>query len=205
MHAFRRESGRVACLFEPSEVSLLSGLLGQLLELLLEDSPGATGPGTRRIDGDGQGLSAEEDIFARLEREMAPRGDYFEDEPSLDPVLQRLFPDPYPDDPEASHDFQRFTHAAQLDDKVSAARLMLSDLSTICDQGRCAVPDAHTTAWLKSLTNVRLALAVRLDIKDAEDADRAAELPDDDPRSWVYAIYEWLGWVQESLLAAHEG
>lgn len=200
MHAFRRESGRVACRFEPSEISLLSGLLSQLLELLLESSPGPTGPGTRRIGSE----DVEEDIFARLEREMAPQGDYFDDEPSPDPVLQRLFPDPYPDDPEASHDFQRFTHAAQLDDKVAAARLMLSDLATTCDQGRCAVPDEHATAWLKSLTNVRLALAVRLDIHDAEDADHAAELPDDDPRSWVYAIYEWLGWVQESLLAAHE-
>lgn len=200
MHAFQRDAAQVSCRFEPSEVSLLAGLLNQLIELLLNDSPGADGPGTRRMAP----TSVEDDIFARLEREMAPQGDYFGDNPSLDPVVQRLFPDAYPDDPEASHDFQRFTRAAQLDDKVGAARLVLSDLATVCDQGRCAVPDGHTTAWLKSLTNVRLALAVRLDINDAEDADFAAELPDDDPRSWIYAIYEWLGWVQESLLAAHE-
>lgn len=200
MHAFRRERGRVACLFEESEVSLLAGLLGQLIELLLDEGNGAAGPGTRWLSQPAE----EDDIFIRLEREMTPHPDFFEEAPNLDPVLQRLFPDPYPDDPEASHDFQRFTHAAQLDDKVGSARLMLSDLRSTCDKGRCAVPDEHAMAWLKSLTNVRLALAVRLGIEDAEDADRAAELPDEDPRSWIYAIYEWLGWVQESLLAAHE-
>ncbi len=199
MHAFRRLKGQLACQFEPAELELLEGLLSQLIELLLDDSAGATGPGTNRL------AQADEDIFARLEREMSPHAtDYFEDEPSIDPVMQRLFPDPYPDDPVASHDFHRFTHTAQLDDKVAAAQLMLADLQASVASGHCQVPTHSVTAWLKTLTNLRLALAVRLDINDAEDAERVEELPDDDPRSWIYAIYEWLGWVQESLLAAQE-
>ena len=72
------------------------------------------------------------------------------------------------------------------------------------DSGHCTVPSAHTIAWLKSLTNMRLALAVRMGIETAEDAEELAELPDDDPRSWVYSIYEWTGWVQESLLAVQD-
>ncbi len=202
MRAFRRCHDGVACEFEPAEVDLLEGLLRQLIELLMDNCPGVNGPGAH---GPAPDVETEDDIFARLEHEMAADGgDYFDDEPSLDPVLQRLFPDPYPHDPVASHDFHRFTHTAQMDDKVSAAHLMLTDLRACQGEGRCAVPRPHTTAWLKSLTNVRLALSVRLDITDAEDADRLAELPDDDPRNWIYSIYEWLGWVQESLLAAGE-
>lgn len=199
MRAFRRVRGDVACDFESAEIDLLGGLLGQLIELLLDECPGAAGLAQATHDRD------EEDLFARLEREMSSGGgDFFDDEPSVDPVLQRLFPDPYPDDPAASHDFHRFTHTAQMDDKVSCARVMLADLRAASPDGHCSVPRAHIPAWLKSLTNVRLALAVRMDITDAEDAEHLAELPEDDPRSWIYSIYEWLGWVQESLLGAHE-
>ena len=46
MLAFRRVDDRVVCQFEPAELSLLSGLISQLIELLLESSPPAGGPGT---------------------------------------------------------------------------------------------------------------------------------------------------------------
>ncbi|MGB3955178.1 MAG: DUF2017 family protein [Brooklawnia sp.] len=201
MRAFRRHRGVVNCEFEDAELDLLQGLLSQLIELLLADLPGGNGPGTQRLVP----ASSNDDVFVRLEREMNfYGGEYFADEPTLDPVLQRLFPDPYPHDPAASHDFHRFTRAAQLDDKVAAARAMLGDLQSVLDGGYCSIPQSHVTAWLKTLTNVRLALAVRMNISDAEDAERVAELPDDDPRSWLYSIYEWLGWVQESLLVAQE-
>lgn len=202
MRAFRRIRGQTACEFEPAEVDLLEGMLGQLIELLLDGHPGADGPGTQRLAGTDE---EDDDIFVRLQREMsADDGDHLDDELILDPVLKRLFPDAYPHDPEASRDFRRFTHHAQLDDKVISARTMLSDLRASRGGGRCAVPDPNTTAWLKSLTNIRIALSVRLDIQDADDAEYVAELPEEDPRSWIHSIYEWLGWVQESLLMAHE-
>lgn len=207
MLAFRRVDDRVVCQFEPAELSLLSGLISQLIELLLESSPPAGGPGTAWLSDDdpdeSDPVDDEDQIFARLEREMVSEDD-FDYEPVGDPVLQRLFPNPYPDDPAAGHDFQRFTHTAQLDDKVNAARAVLADLEGIQAHGRCEVCGSHTTGWLKTLTNLRLALAVRLDIRDADDADHVSELPEDDPRSWTFSIYEWLGWVQESLLNAQE-
>lgn len=191
----------VSCEFEEAEVELLRALLGQLVELLLDEAGGQRGPGTRRIaalpDDD-------EDIFARLEREMcSDHHDVASFTPHLDPVLQRLFPDAYPDDPVASHEFHRFTETALRDDKVVAAQVVMGDLDE-CDSGHCIVPDDHTEAWLKSLTNVRLALAVRLDIQSAEDTEHLSELPDDNPRTWVFSIYEWLELVQESLLAAQD-
>lgn len=192
----------VVCDFEPAELDLLESLLGQLIELLLDDAAAPGGPGTNRLPA----IDDEsDDIFARLEREMAPNEDYFDLQPAIDPVLKRLYPDAYPHDAAASHDFQRFTQTAQRDDKVACAQQMLADLAQArADGGRCRVRVAHTTAWLKALTNLRLALAVRMDIQHADDADELAELPDEDPRSWVFSIYEWTGWVQESLLAAQE-
>ena len=43
MRAFRRVRGDVACDFESAEIDLLGGLLGQLIELLLDECPGAAG------------------------------------------------------------------------------------------------------------------------------------------------------------------
>ena len=62
---------------------------------------------------------------------------------------------------------------------------------------------SHLSAF-RVATNLRLAVAVRLGIEDAQSADVLAELPASDPRAWVFDIYEWLGWVQESLLACLE-
>ena len=134
MLAFRRVDDRVVCQFEPAELSLLSGLISQLIELLLESSPPAGGPGTAWLSDDdpdeSDAVDDEDQIFARLEREMVSEDD-FDYEPVGDPVLQRLFPNPYPDDPAAGHDFQRFTHTAQLDDKVNAARAVLDRKSVV--------------------------------------------------------------------------
>ena len=56
-------------------------------------------------------------------------------------------------------------------------------------------------AWLRSLTDVRLSLAVRLGIEDEEDAERVAQ-SEDEAVAAMSDIYDWLGWVQESLVAA---
>ncbi len=207
MLAFHRVDDHAVCRFEPAEINLLRGLIGQLIELLIESAPPVNGPGTARLPQEfvveSDATAGDDEVFERLEREMVSEDD-FNDEPSNDPVLKRLFPDPYPDDPSAGYDFQRFTHAAQLDDKVTTARVVLADLDAIADDGRCAVCGTHTMGWLKTLTNLRLALAARLDIRNGDDADQIGELPDDDPRSWTFSIYEWLGWVQESLLNAQD-
>jgi hypothetical protein len=49
---------------------------------------------------------------------------------------------------------------------------------------------------------VRLAVATRLGITDAETAERLADLPDDDPRSFLVSVYDWLGFAQETMVNA---
>ena len=55
--------------------------------------------------------------------------------------------------------------------------------------------------WLKSFTDVRLALATRLGVTDGDEAYWDT-LGDGDPRTHVYAIYQWVGYLQETLVAA---
>jgi hypothetical protein len=57
-------------------------------------------------------------------------------------------------------------------------------------------------SWRRTLTSVRLAVATRLGIRDAAAADQLAELPDDDPRSFMVSVYDWLGFAQETLISA---
>ena len=181
MHSFRRRRGQLTCTFEAAELSVMTSLVDQFMELLTgDDMPPRTTNGL-----------GEQDLFAELERELNdPPTDDFRRNPDVDPALRRLFPDAYQNDPQASSEFRRFSLAEQRDAK----------LNQVGGDMRCAVPDEHIDAWLKTLTAVRLALSVRLGILTADDADRLAELPEDDPMAAVFSVYEWLGWVQESLL-----
>jgi hypothetical protein len=48
---------------------------------------------------------------------------------------------------------------------------------------------------------VRLALGVRLNVEANTQQDLELLAPDD-PMRGVYAVYSWLGWLQESLIDA---
>ena len=60
---------------------------------------------------------------------------------------------------------------------------------------------ATAETWLKSFTDIRLALATRLGVEEDDDEVWAA-LPDDDPRSQAHDIYQWVGYLQETLVDA---
>jgi hypothetical protein len=64
------------------------------------------------------------------------------------------------------------------------------------------IPAAEVDQWLRTLTSVRLAVATRLGITDAESAEELAELPDSDPRAFMLSVYDWLGFAEETLLSA---
>ena len=56
-------------------------------------------------------------------------------------------------------------------------------------------------AWLRSLTDVRLSLAVRLGIETDEDA-MLLHQSDDEATLAMAELYDWLGYVQETLVTA---
>lgn len=197
MHGFRRRHGELTCTLEDAELTILSSLTQQFVELLTSDAMPPMCSDALDVDS----KRSDEDILGELERELnEPTEPNFCTNTAVDPVLRRLFPDAYRDDSAASAEFRRFSQSDQRDEKLNSAVVVISDLNQVGHDRRCVVADEHVEDWLKTLTALRLALSVRLGIASAADQDRLADLPDSDPSTSVFSIYEWLGWVQESLL-----
>ena len=185
----RRRKGGVVAAFTGFEADLLRSLAAQLVELLRNE---VAAPST----GDDP-----------LEQLLDFSGPTTEPE---DPVLARLFPTAYPDDAEAAGEFRRFTEGTLRDGKARGAvgiieALEEAGLPTELDDDSLMVDVElgrdEAVAWMRSFTDIRLALATRLGIED-DDEDQWSALPDDDPRAHVYDIYQWVGYLQETLVEA---
>ncbi len=131
------------------------------------------------------------------------------DEPE-DPVLARLFPTAYTDDPEAAGDFRRFTEGALRDGKADAAVTVIDGLEEaglppeLSEDGLVIdveLDESTAETWLRSFTDIRLALATRLEVEEG-DEDYWETLDEDDPRGQAHDIYQWLGYLQETLVDA---
>ncbi len=114
-------------------------------------------------------------------------------------MLARLLPDAYRDDPEASGEFRRYTERDLRAGKVAAARTVLDTLPPA--GGRVRLTEPESQAWLRALNDVRLALGTRLGVTEGFD-EEAAEISAEDPRSAYIWIYQWLAYLQDSLVTA---
>jgi Domain of unknown function (DUF2017) len=122
-----------------------------------------------------------------------------------DPVVGRLFPDVYRDDPETSAELREFTEGELKTAKIDQAGAILAALPS---SGGAVVrlDEEASLAWLKALNDGRLALGIRLEVTD--DTDLMDELDDavmSDPTSVrvrQLTMYHYLGMLQESLLEA---
>lgn len=180
---FRQASengGPVTAQFEPVEIGLLRLAASQLIDLLEAAETHALGT-------------------------------------SADPALRRLLPDAYTDDPEAAAEFRRFTADDLLQRKVRNARCVLATLgeeplADVADEPDDAALHAAAAdeqpvtidldaddvqSWLRTLTDLRLTLAERLEIGP----DGVPQLSDDEA-PFLHDIYDWFGMVQESLVYA---
>ena len=172
-----------------AEASLLRSLVGQVMSLVEPD------------DGDDdqaeRGNQAErDDEVAVLEAMVQGPG---ADEPPEDPVLARLLPDGYRDDPEAAGEFRKYTEPALRSAKHHAAQELLDTLPEV--GGRIQLTQDQALSWLKALNDVRLALGVRLGVTE-EFEEQWGQLKPDDPQWAAFEVYAWLGAVQESLVQA---
>jgi len=167
-----------------AEASLLRSLVSQIMALVepedFEDRPGP------ELD----------DELAALEAMVHGPG---ADQPPEDPVLARLLPDGYRDDPAAAGEFRKYTEPALRSAKHQAAQEMLDTLPDA--GGRIQLTQDQALSWLKALNDVRLALGVRLGV--TEDFEQQwGRLKPDDPQWTAFEVYAWLGAVQESLVQA---
>jgi hypothetical protein len=182
-----RRGGGALATFSGFEADLLRSLASQLVELLRNEE--AT-------------PSVETDPLEELLDFSGPTS-----EPE-DPVLARLFPSAYRDDDEAAGEFRRFTEGTLRDGKARGAAMIIDTLeeaglpSELTEDGLFVdveLPTPDAMSWMRSFTDIRLALATRLGVEEGDEAYWRA-LPDEDPRTHVHDIYEWVGYLQETLV-----
>jgi hypothetical protein len=190
MAGFRRTPRGVSARFTSAQAGIVRNLVGQVAELVGGPEAAAPPPG-----GPGEAGAAPDPLFPDDLAAMLDSGG-----PAStpdDPVLARLFPDAYGDDPEAAGDFRRYTEQGLRDGKVAAARTVLATLPDSGGRIRLSAGDAE--AWLRALNDVRLALGVLLGI--TEDYERElADVTGTDPRSAYLQVYDWLTFLQETLV-----
>jgi hypothetical protein len=121
------------------------------------------------------------------------------DTPPDDEVLLRLLPNAYADQVDAS-EFRRYTESTLRQKKQAHAMAMRMHLKAAVD-GVVELDHDSANAWLGAMNDVRLALGVRLKVEENTHQELELLAPDD-PMRGVYAVYSWLGWLQESLIDA---
>jgi len=130
-----------------------------------------------------------------------------EDLDRADPVVARMFPDHYPRDPETSGELHHYT-----DDDLKAAKLEQAGVVLAAlprGGGLVRLDDEDAETWLRALTDARLALGMRLDVRD--DTDLEAEIDDavladpTSPRVQQLSVYAFLTLLQASLVEALAG
>ncbi len=187
MAGFRRTGDGVTARFARPEAAIIRDLVEQVVELVEPDSPGALAP------AGGSGDIEADDLAAMV--------GWSDDDAEMpdDPVLARLLPDAYRDDPDAAHEFRRFTESSLRSAKVECAQTLLDTLPA--SGGRVRLSSDQAEDWLRSLNDVRLALGVRLGVTDDFDA-LDEDVEPEDPRYAYVQVYQWLAYIQGSLVAA---
>ena len=193
MAGFRRTTRGVSARFTSGQAGIIRNLVAQVAELV--GGPGAAEPppaGSPAQPGEADGDGLPLDLAAILATD-GPAA------PPDDPVLARLLPDAYGDDPDAAGEFRRYTEQGLRSGKVAAAQTVLATLPS--DGGRVRLSAGDAEAWLRSLNDVRLALGVVLGI--TEDYEHEfSELDPEDPREAYLHVYDWLTFLQETLVRA---
>jgi hypothetical protein len=184
-----RKSKQVIATFTGFEADLLRSLAAQLVELLRNEA------------------AVPNDDVDPLEAMFDFSGPTTEPE---DPVLARLFPTAYRDDAEASAEFRRYTEGGLRDGKANAAISIIDGLEDaglppeLSEEGLMIdieLDEPSAEVWMRSFTDLRLALATRLGVEEGDDEVWAA-MPADDPRAQAHDIYDWVGYLQETLVGA---
>jgi uncharacterized protein DUF2017 len=195
---FRSTSNGATARFAAPQAAIIRSLVSQIAELVageegtdldLDLTAGAgtgTGTGVELPPGSPDDLVARLGLSRSIERPE-------------DPVLARLLPDAYRDDPEASGEFRRYTEQDLRSGKVAAAMTVLQTLPA--SGGRVRLSPSDAGAWLRALNDVRLALSVRLGVTDDFD-EQVEDMSADDPRSAYVWVYQWLAFLQDSLVGA---
>jgi len=181
--------GGVTVRLSGGEATLLRTLVVPVMELL--NDPERPSPPSEPAD-------STDDIFAELEKQFS-QPDEPEPELSMDPVVARLLPDAYQDDPEKAGEFRKYTESSLREAKKYFAQTLLETLPP--QGGKVRLTGDQARDWLRALNDMRLMFGVRLEVTEDFEGQLAA-LDPKDPRAAAFEVYGWLGAVQESLVRA---
>lgn len=174
-HGFRRARGRVVLRLADGEAALLEVMLNQLLDLVVSTEPVDDDPLATLV---GIGTAAA---------------------PPDDPALARLLPDAYRDDADAAADFRRYTERELRYAKCGNAETVERTLRRATAARGATLSRAEVSAWLLTLNDLRLVLGTRLDVGEDWPSDYERMAPDD-PARMALEVYDWLTWLQGSLV-----
>ena len=119
------------------------------------------------------------------------------------PLLHRLFPPAFHDDPEKEAEYQRLMREELVASRVAAIDSVTALLSPTDDAALApsiTLGEAELMAFMQSLNAIRLVLGTMLDITDDDSSDEA-ETED----SYEFGLYEHLGWILEFTVRALSG
>ena len=164
-------------------------------------------PGLFRRDGDYCVTTLGSSEVAILRRVFNETATLVSDPTIDDPVVSRLFPDVYADDPDEAAEFRRLTEAELRAEKSHQIGVVLSNLPEHSGDVRLDAEQAE--AWLRALTDARLALGTRVQITEDTDLnaaiDEAAMRDPTGVRAMQLSVYGYLTYMQESLVDALTG
>jgi len=190
--AFKHKGDRFVALLDEVEREVVVGLLQQTYDLLV--------PARREPTGD-----PFDDLVARLglpglndSGDEAPQGPF-------DPALERLLPTAHRDDPAMAAEFRRLTEHGLRERKAANLATAISALLAP-DGDKIRLDQEQAQAMVVALTDVRLLLGERLGLRTDDDADalqdRLEVASEDDPQLDLAAYYDFMTWLQESLIQA---
>jgi hypothetical protein len=113
--------------------------------------------------------------------------------PTQDPAVGRLFPPAYADDPEREAEYRRMVRDDLIQEHLRALQVMEETI----DARR--LTEEQLAAWLGALNDLRLVLGSRLDVTEET---YGQEMDADDPDSPAYALFFYLGLLEEQVVEA---
>lgn len=178
--------GDLSVALSNNELHILINLVEQLLELLGERNF------THHYQSD--------DSFARLMAASIGNLESRIEQPE-DPVLHRLLPNAYAD-PESAAEFRKYTESSLRLVKQTHLMYLREQLVFPVDHElpKADIAVTDPTQWLIAINDLRLALAVRLGIKN-DSFEEYETMKDTNPQKPLFAVYFWLGGIQESLIS----
>lgn len=110
-----------------------------------------------------------------------------------DPALRRLNPPAYADDSARQAEYDRLVRGDLHRERLEA----LATMERTIDAQRLSPEEL--TAWLGALNDLRLVLGTQLQVTEEMYEEG---IPDDDPRSPAFGLYQYLGWLEEQVVEA---